>query len=332
MNYTVKNEGFGNESSRSHDVIFDILQVALFSIILLYGCLGNSLVYYYFALKKRPRSKGSLIPEHFLSCLALVNLLSSVVNPLYHLHRILIGSWSFGGTLCKIIGPLGIILITTSSGILIVVAFDREQTILFNSLQYFTRASCNAALFLAVLYNIFIKGYLFKEFNVVKTAGGDQRCEIEDYQYRLTYTIPRILSFILGEGVLFMVFLVVNILVLSRKRFYTSDIWKMGALWQKRKRDSLKTIHMVNMMVASYFTVILPYNIMTVAFLASNLIGKTIKHNYTTNTVAAFLELLTVSSSCLNFPIYCYTHSGIRKYVRHLICFRKLDNVSFLRS
>ena len=308
-----------------HDMTMkiDILQVALYFIVFIVGTTGNSLVYYYFSRKKRHRGKGSVIPEHLLSWLAMVDLLASVVIPAYHLHQIFIGSWGFGQALCKIVGPLAIILNTTSIGIFIIVAFDRAQTIVFNSLQYFTKASSNATLLLALLYNVVINSYLFKEFKVVSSSSDhpqQQRCEMQPYLYQISYYIPRILSFVLGNFVLFIVFLIINVFIVSRRRLNRGDIWKLGALWQKRKKDSLKILHMVNLMVAAYLVVVLPYDVLSVAFLASHLLGHPFKRTAHTDTLASYLKWLTAIKAFLNFPIYCYTHSGFRKFIRQLVC------------
>ena len=296
----------------------DILQVAFFLIIFVVGTAGNSLVYYYFSLKKRQHRKGSIIPEHLISRLAIVDLLSSIVNPLFQLS----GSWDFGQVMCKVIGPLSIILNSTSICIFFIIAFDREQTIVFNSLQYFTKSSSNAALVIAIMYSILMNSYLFREFRVIR-SGPDRsqlRCDIQPHQYRRTYYIPRILSFVLVDVIICVALFIINVLIVSRKKFYNSNDWKLGALWQKRKNDSLKLLRTVNFMVVAYFVVVLPYNILSMVFLGSHLLGYTLKWTTEVDILALYLRWLVASKACLNFPIYCYTHDGFRTFVRKLVC------------
>ena len=299
----------------------DILQVAFFLIIFVVGTVGNLLVYYYFSLKKRQRGKGSIIPEHLISWLAIIDFLSSVLNPFFQF----IGSWEVSEVLCKIFGPLSIILNSTSILILFIIAFDREQTIVFNKLQYFTKASSNAALVIAILYSIIINSYLFREFKMIggRSDSFDRskhRCDIQPHRYQNSYNIPRIVSYVLGDVIIFIALLIINIFIVSRKRFYNFDDWKLGALWQKRRKDSLKILRMVNFMVIAYFVVILPKKIISMVFLASHLLGLTLKWTTTVDYVISYLEWLAASKACLNFPIYCYAHNSFRTFVRKLVC------------
>ncbi|XP_066935064.1 C-X-C chemokine receptor type 1-like [Clytia hemisphaerica] len=290
----------------------EIILVTIYAIIFIMGLVSNALIFYYFRFKRRRRGKGTAITERLFSYLAMVDFIASIINPIYHAHDILGGQWYYGTFLCKLFEPIGIILITNSGGIFIVIAFDRERTITFASLRHFTKSTIRSALVFVVVYSTAINAYLFHDFEV-----SNGRCADKLTMDEKTYWIPRIASFILRDCMLIFIFAFTNIRIVSRK-FAHYETWRLGTLWEKRKQDSLKLVRMINVMIIVYFMVMAPYDILMATFLVSHLSDHSIERSGPVVTTSSYLKCLAMSSSCLNFFVYLYMHKDFKKFLRRM--------------
>ena len=106
----------------------EILNMIALVIACLLGTIGNLLVIYILAWKRRKHRKPF---ENLLSILAVVDLFTSMVVPVLFLYGAVTKykRWDFGYVGCKLISSFFPVSVTLSQGILVLISYERYKTI-----------------------------------------------------------------------------------------------------------------------------------------------------------------------------------------------------------
>ena len=106
----------------------EIVNIIALIIPCLTGTIGNILVIYIFAWKKRKHRKPF---EALLSILAVVDLFASIVVPTLFLYAAITKyrRWDFGYVGCKLVSSFFPLSVTLSQGILVLISYERYRTI-----------------------------------------------------------------------------------------------------------------------------------------------------------------------------------------------------------
>lgn len=125
---TSKPSTTSNISTSKNYLPAEIVNIVALIIPCLSGTIGNLLVIYIFAWKKRKHRKPF---EVLLSILAAVDLFASMVVPTLFLYGAVTKyrRWDFGYVGCKIISSFFPVSVTLSQGILVLISYERYRTI-----------------------------------------------------------------------------------------------------------------------------------------------------------------------------------------------------------
>jgi len=106
----------------------EIMNIIALTLICVMGTIGNFLVIYVFAWKKRKHRKRF---ESLLAILAVVDMFASMVVPTLFLYGTVTRyrQWHFGYIGCKVISSLFPASVTISQGILILISYERYKSI-----------------------------------------------------------------------------------------------------------------------------------------------------------------------------------------------------------
>ena len=113
-------------------------QIILFSILMITGIIGNSLVIYVYT--KAKNRKHFLKFERMILILAIVDLIASTVNPSVYIYQIKVDyrQWHFGYIGCKLISAVGPIFSSISLGLILLMAIDRDRAVCTVSYTHLT--------------------------------------------------------------------------------------------------------------------------------------------------------------------------------------------------
>ena len=286
----------------------EIAVISLFALIFCLGTIGNSYVFHYFGWQRRHHMS---VPEQLFSILAAVDFLASATNPLLYIYWALTHykMWHFGYWGCKFLVPLGPMTTSMSAGIFIVIAFDRQRSIVYPFKPHFERRHIRFALVLALAYAVAMNVHYIMQVTI--TPWGT--CGVVDVRLK-SYSVPTILVFLIQDLVLIFVFSFTNHRVFSHLRSKSaSEI--LGRLGDKRKCESRRIIRLLVTLATVFFILTLPRDIFMFSYIISWFQPTGIKHGPLVIHINSLFKVLHTSNSCINFFIYLRMHEGFRNYI-----------------
>ena len=125
-NYSTTNISHNTQQtdySKEHITLY-----VVYSLVLLFGAIGNAFVIYLFWSSKRRRQAGAA----FVIALALTDLLSSILVPMYGfimlvIQRTIFRTWSLGSFACYILPSLNAFFVTASAWLLTAISLERMR-------------------------------------------------------------------------------------------------------------------------------------------------------------------------------------------------------------
>lgn len=104
----------------------NIIVVCLYTVIFIFGLVGNLLVIRYFGFK----SKHSRLYHTYLIHLAIADFISSTITPAYFIYGIVNNNiWHYGQVSCTIISATGPLTVNVSAWLLVSIAYERYRGI-----------------------------------------------------------------------------------------------------------------------------------------------------------------------------------------------------------
>ena len=285
----------------------DVILIVLFLLILILGTIGNAFVFNYFYLKKRNKRS---IPELLFCYLSIVDIIASICNPaLYIFWTITRYKWYLGYWSCKILVPLGSIATTMSSGLFIIVAFDRQRSIIHPFKSHYKLKHINMGVFLA--FSCSILSNVHYAYNLTVTE--NSKCVVYDVRAK-EFSVPSILYFFLQDYALIIIFVMTNCRIF-RQINDKAAANLLGDHWDRRKRANGRIIRLLSTMAVVYFTLTIPRDTFHIVHIISWMDGDGIPVTKTILTINSFLKLMHTANSCVNVFIYFTLHRRFKIYI-----------------
>lgn len=323
--------------------VSDSLLITAFSLILAIGVLGNSFVIYVFGYRRK--RIGRTTTDWLILCLGITDFFSTIFNSSLFIywtataHR----RWDFGYIGCKIIPAMGPILITASSGVILIFAIDRYVAIVnpFHgqlSLDV-TAIACIVNIVLSILsYAHYIYMIEIKNGICVSRPVND-----------LNYGIPNCTLIILRLSVFASLFVFTSIRIFSKLRDNESSLSVKSKTQNdtnvlqltpgttatttttvttsmKRKAKKIRQSNNIARVLITigfvFILLVFPREIFYLAFNLSWLISdRGIQGTQWLLHMNSWLKVMHTANCCANVFIYAHMHSRFRRILlRYLLC------------
>ncbi|XP_047130674.1 type-2 angiotensin II receptor [Hydra vulgaris] len=292
----------------------EILIVTLFSLIFVFGTVGNVFVFFYFGIKEKPaRSiEQRKVPEFLFCVLAIVDFFASVFNPLLYAYWTLTRhKWHFGYWACKLVVPIGTIATTMSGGIFVVLSFDRQRTIVYPFKRHFKFAYIKLSILLVLVYAVVINAHY--SLNITLK---NKHCAPPNAANK-AYNIPSIFYFLINVCTLLVVINFTNYRIFLKMLHQSpTSTLVLGNGYGRRKKDNYRIVRLLVALSTVFFVLTLPRDILQFVFLSSWCFGKGLVVSKPILTLNSFLKVFNVANSCVNPLIYYKMHYGFKRFIR----------------
>lgn len=289
----------------------ELTLIVLFALIFVVGTVGNGLIFHYFGIKKRINRS---VPEFLFSCLSMVDFGASILNPTLYMYWMFTNfHWHMGYWACKFLLPLGPIATTSSGGIFIIIAFDRQRTIVHPFKDHFKTLHIKMCMLGVLFYSVLLNFHYGFSLYINK----NHQCLVDNVT-AASYSVPTIISFLIQDFTLIFVFAFTNWRIFSHLNAEESVL---GEHWKKRKRDNAKVIRLLVVLATVFFVLTLPRDMFHLVHIISWFNGRGIKVTPLTLKINSSLKALHTANSCANVFIYYRMHSGFRHYINQCFCF-----------
>ena len=308
-----------NQTSAKHQfTAAETISLICFIFVFILGTFGNGLVMYYFGYKRRLKRS---VPEMLFYYLAFVDFLTSIYSPILYTYYIFSQyQWHFGLVACKIFAPLGAVFTAISGGIFVIIAIDRQRTIVHPFRSHFKRSVINLCVLGVVVYALVVNMY----YSVSVEVTDGKLCSIRDVRKK-SYSVPTIVAFLMQDCFLIFIFAFTNFRIFSYLcEKSVSEIF--GRFSQRRKKETTKVIRLLITLATVYFILILPRDVFHLIHIISWMDNDGIKMSPLIFQINTTFKLLHTANSCVNTFIYYKMHPGFKRCLVNLICCRKDGN------
>lgn len=308
-----------NQTSAKHQfAAAETISLICFVFVFILGTFGNGLVMYYFGYKRRLKRS---VPEMLFYYLAFVDFLTSIYSPILYTYYIFSQyQWHFGLVACKIFAPLGAVFTAISGGIFVIIAIDRQRTIVHPFKSHFRRSVINLCVLGVVVYALVVNMY----YSVSVEVTDRKLCSICDVRKK-SYSVPTIVAFLMQDCFLIFIFAFTNFRIFSYLcEKSVSEIFDRFS--QRRKKETKKVIRLLITLATVYFILILPRDVFHLIHIISWMDNDGIKMSPLIFQINTTFKLLHTANSCVNTFIYYKMHPGFKRCLVNLICCRKDGN------
>jgi len=310
------------------------LQIGLFSIIMVLGVIGNSLVIYIYSHTSRKRF---LKFERMILILAVVDLLASTINPLYYIYQIKTNyqKWMFGEAGCKILPALGPIFSAISLGLILLMAIDRDRAVCTPFKQQFSLSAIYKGLFVTVVLSVATNVPYIHYLEVHKISDEITRCSVTRSAGN---TFPRffVTINILSDICFLLIFTTTTVRIYMK--LTNQHILAFPKTKDFRSRETKRILRTILAMGVCFIVLIYPKDIFQTSYYISVLHPPVlrIKDHYFIN---ALLKVLHTSNSVVNVFLYSCLNRTFRRdvvgivmrieYIRRLSGYTSSTDTSF---
>ena len=324
----------------------EIVQLIIYMIILVVGCVGNTLVILYFGFKKKVKQRFS----YYLINLAFVDLLTSLFTPVHFIYTIISQhQWQIGLLACIGLSSLGPLTVNVSSWIITSIAIERHRGIKNPLQQRYSRTRIYITmLFIWVISTATLIPYMMS-LDIIytnRTNNTDNptinicRPEWPNPKTEFAYSLVLlVLQSILPTLMMIVMFMSIHKAVTARGRFlsvhYTAPTTSLRSSilrLQRHSSDERKTVterrdkklfNMLTIALVIFIVCSIPYNIFYTTLLYMVRITNTIPDVNILN-VNIWLAMLVTINSCINFFIYAGMDKSFKAYCKSILFHIKL--------
>ena len=349
-NTTLQSDHIPTQSSYSES---EYILVFVFSLILVVGVWGNALVIYVFECRRKKQAASTT--EWLILILGVIDILSTVFNSSLFIYWTITKHrrWDFGYLGCKVLPAIGPILITASSGVILIFAIDRYSAVVN---PFRGQLSLKVALY-AILADIVLSILSYTHY-IYMIELKDGRCvsrPVNDLQYG----IPNCTLIILRLLVFLTIFVYTSVRIFSNLRVNESTIRnrrmiliaaprsccskgsggackKARSRRQKKVRQSNSIARVLFMIGTVFIILVFPREIFYLVYNLSWILGKEgIGFSKWILHLNSWLKVMHTANCCANVFIYAHMQSKFRKIVIKYFCchiFRKKTKISLKRT
>ena len=291
----------------------EIVNIFALTLICVMGSIGNFLVVYVFAWKRRKNRKRF---ESLLAILAVVDMFASMVVPTLFLYGTVTKyrQWHFGYIGCKVISSLFPASVTISQGILILISYERYKSIK----NPFERPLRKLLIYIWLLATLLIALLLVSPYIYVLEMVSSIRYDVHTCMPSEKENNPLLIystGNVLRDFAAFTVMLVFGVMS-NRLLKHSSKInSRAGGFCKARQRNTIKARKMLVVVVSVFSFCIIPldlYQMIIYIFYKTNF--KFSKTSYKVVLLLnSVLSILQVANSATNVIIYSRMHKGFTK-------------------
>ena len=302
---------------------FDKTLVALFSFIFVFGVLGNSLtIYVYYVTFKRKLVKYEIL----ILMLSIVDLMSSVVNPLLFIYMTVVGyqRWDFGIVGCKLLPYTGPVFTSCSCGIILIMSIDRDRAIASPMKQPFKLKTVYTAVVVTVFLSLATYFWYACGLTVMQSGNG-QTCNHKGSR-TAAYSVFTIAILSGADGVFMAIFTITSSRIFfklyERKKFHQS----VDVIVNSRTEKALKPVRILVSVGVVFLLCIFPRDIFHVYYNFRRLIPPAMPDSRRTFEINALVKALHTANCCVNVVIYSLVNLKFRRKIKETFCrpfFRK---------
>lgn len=310
MNNTSSTKNF-LQTTNFQPTSMQVLCVVLLSCIFFVGVFGNFLVIYIFGLKPGKGNQTKRF-ETFLIILGIVDLVSSFIIPSTFIYLTLTNyqRWDFGYVGCKVIPPLLQISISISQGVLILISYERYQTIVHPFERRLTTGKIYVWLIVAFLVSIILAIPYAMTLDLVDAPNFNVKTCLprnDSQSLQLLSSCIYLCRDVLSVAAMFCLYFRMN-------RHLTKDY--VMATWD-RPSFSRKGRQLLRTVVIVFVVLTLPFDIFQVSTLSVFVTddNETITASIYENLVLVntLLQILQIANSVANIFIYSKLHLNFRR-------------------
>ena len=302
---------------------FDKTLAALFFFIFVFGVLGNSLtIYVYHVAFKRKLVKYEIL----ILMLSIVDLMSSVVNPLLFIYMAIVGyqRWDFGIVGCKLLPYTGPVLTSCSCGIILIMNIDRDRAIVSPMKQSFKLKTVYIAVFVTVFLSMATYFWYACGLRVMQSGKG-QTCNHKGSR-TAAYSVFTITMLSGADGVFMAIFTITSSRIFfklyERKKFHQS----VDVIENSRREKALKPVRILVSVGVVFLLCIFPRDIFHVYYNFRRLIPPAMPDSRRTFEINTLVKAVHTANCCVNVVIYSLVNLKFRRKIKEIFCrsfFRK---------
>ena len=287
----------------------NLFSIISFSLICIFGLIGNSLVIYVYGfLWSKKFSKF----ERLMLLLGIFDLLASIINPGFFIYKITTNysRWDFGKYGCTIIPALGPIFTNISLGIILIMAIDRDRAVATPFKKQFTVATIYKGFGITIILSIAV--CIPYMLNLTLYEG--KYCGVWERGPMYDYFI--IILFLTSDIVFIIIFGVSTVrMYLKLKQKYTVNVLSPST---KRTKETNRILRLVIAMGILFSLCIFPRDLLHVSYHLSNLYPPRMDTKKISR-VNEILKVLHASNSCINVILYSVLNIRFRRELYHFI-------------
>ncbi|XP_065643734.1 melanopsin-A [Hydra vulgaris] len=293
----------------------DVLLIVGCITIIVVGVVGNILVLIIF----RSRWKRGSTTELLICYLAVFDLLSSFFAPLIFMYWILVcwSRWDFGWFGCKLFPYIFRVFTAVSTGIILIMAIDRCQLIVFPLKGKLKRKTIHFSILVTVVVSLLWESYYANALYIRHNRLTDV-CTVVPANTP-SYAYPLILLTILKIVILLIVLLSSSCLVITKIQ-RRNQLMLSQKCFPKKPIKNQKTMRMIIIIAIVFVLTVAPRDILHLLFTWSWLGDKMVFQNrILIDRLNNWFRLLQVSNGIYNVFIYANLHAKFSKNLKQYL-------------
>ena len=284
-------------------------QIVLFSILMVTGIIGNSLVIYVYT--KAKNRKRFLKFERMILILAIVDLIASTLNPAFYIYQIKVDyrQWHFGYLGCKIIPAVGPIFSSISLGLILLMAIDRDRAVCTPFKQQFSLSLLYKAIAVTVILAIVVNVPYMHYLGLIGPTSSS--CLVDRIRSGISYPRAFVTVTIISDLFFLSIFLVTTIRVCYKLMYKSTDL-TYPKTREFRERETKRILKMIVCMGVFFIVLIFPRDIfLTILYLT--FLHPPYLRVENAFMVNAVLKVLYTSNSVVNVFMYSVLNRRFRR-------------------
>ena len=302
-----------------HYTNLDLILMASYALVFIVGIGGNILVCMMFKM-----SNGKLkVMEHMIVCLAITDLIASVINPaLYTYWQVTRRKvWHFGLIGCKLTPIFNRSITNVSFGIIMMINIDRCVVVTKPFRPKMQKRDVNVAMFVIIIIAILLEIPFIYHVDLI--AG--KHCLVPDSRVQ-SFAFPAI-AVMVTKCILFLLTFLTTVICIY-KEVYKSETFRSLHNNKGGSVEHNKTVLIMLATIAVVFIILaFPRDIFHIIYIISWLDNDGIPFTHLVRNINATFKILHMFNSICNVFIYAGLHRRFRRDVK-----RKVSSAILVRA
>lgn len=290
--------------------------LVLFSLILIFGTIGNLLVIYVYGFTA---SRRFIKFERLMLLLGVFDLVASISNPAYYIYKIVShDAWHLGKFGCKVIPALGPIFTSISLGIILIMAIDRDRAVAtplktqFKLRTIYKGVAVNIGLCILVTIP-----YIHHTTYLEAKKTYPPSCFVDS---TYSYDVILIFIFLTSDLIFLLVFSVTTFRIF--KKLTSKDSIDCPKMRHNRAKETNRILKIIAAMGIMFIVCVFPRDLLLVSYSLKSIYPPQIPRKVAVDANQV-LKILHTSSSCVNVILYSLLNKKFRREIIRLATRKK---------